>query len=476
MANIHVGQTAVRLEFTVGIDLTSASEIEIRFEKPNTVKGSFPGAILNAEKGIVYYDVQSEGDLDDTGVWYFWAHILFDDDTELDSNPTRIQIYEPGKRYLSHPYGRMSIDGGVLMAIEAFRVIYNNNLSNLSADDVQAALDEIKNLVDTLAAADVDYSNAQSQLSANNVKGALDELKSITDDLASNLGSEFQNVVHVAKNGSDTPPEPGIPLGTIDNPFLTVQAAIDSISSPDSNDFYTILVQPGNYNENLSMKPWVNIVGLTKDGTKIEGGGTHTCWYADGGRVTVKDISLGSQPVVVTHPTNAPGSSAFSLRNVNLGSLEVNFLGAEVDFIQMRNDVVIENDCTIHSAWVSTFDTTIRGTFSLDDQDSQHSHTSGYDSYSYLRGITANNISFSGNTYVEYFVNQTRGTISIDGSQCVLRADAGSLTKAASDITITNGGSLEKVSGAHSVHYDNSTSGLTATDVQDAIDELRTLI
>lgn len=477
MPNIHVGQTAVRLEFRTGISLDSATDVEIQFYKPNTVLGRFPAQILDMQQGLVFYDVESEGDLDDTGQWRFWVHVTFDDGTELDSNPIYIHIYEPGKRYISHPYGRTSIDGGVLMAIEAFRVIYNNNLSNLNADDVQAALDEIKNLVDTLAGADVNYDNVQSQLSANNVKDALDELKTITDNLASNLGGEFENVVYVAKNGSDTPPMSGVPLGTIDNPYLTVQAAIDSITDASSSKFYSVVVQPGQYAENLTLKPWVNVVGITKDGTRISNGGTHTAWFADGGRITIKGVSLGtSDTLVATHPQNAPGGAALSLRNVNLGELEVNFLGAGVDYVQMRHDTIITNNCTIHSAWLSTFDTTVQGIMRVDDQGSQHTHSNGYDSFSYMRGLTLNDVEVVGNTLVEYHGNQTRNTITIDGANAVVQADAASVTRLASGITTTNGGTLERTTGAYGVFYDNSTSGLTAEDVQAAIDELRGLI
>jgi len=476
MAHIHVGQTAVRLELNVGLDLTTAKELEIRFIKPNTIMGAFPGYILDREKGVVYYDVESIGDLDDTGQWQFWVHIKFNDDTELDSDSVLIYIYEPGKRYISHPYGQTSIDGGILMAIEAFRVIYNNNLSNLNADDVQAALDEVKNLVDTLAAADVDYSNAQSQLSASNVKGALDELKTITDDLTSNLGSEFENVVYVAKNGSDTPPSAGIPLGTLDNPYLTVQAAIDSITDASSGKLYSVVVQPGEYPEDLTFKPWVNVLGIAKNGTSISNGGTHTAWFSNGGKITIKGIDLGSSSLVVTHPQSAPGNCFLNLRNVELNNLDVNFLGAGVDSIQLRNNTVITGDCTVHSAWLTASDAAIGGTLRVDDQNSQHTHSNGHDSFSHIRGLTTNNLEVVGNSLVEYYSSQTKNSIDIDGTNAIVQADAVSLTKLENGAITTNGGSIEKMTGAHGVYYDNTVSGLTAEDVQNAIDELKTLI
>jgi len=473
MANIHVGQTAVRLEFNTGLDLTTAVELEIRFDKPNTIRGAFPGYILDREKGTVYYDVESEGDLDDTGQWHFWVHILFNDGTELDSDPITIYIYEPGKRYISNPYGQTSIDGGILMAIEAFRVIYNNNLSNLNSDDVQAALDEVKNLIDTLTASDIDYSNAQSQLDANNVRGALDELKSITDNLASNLGSEFENTIYVAKNGAD---EADVPLGTMDNPFLTVEAAIDSIGDASESKKYIVVVQPGVYEEDISFKPWINIVGLGKDVTKIgSSGGIHTAWFSEGGQVTIKDVDLHSNNLVATHPENAPGSAHLNLRNVNLNDLTVKFLGAGEDGVQIRNNTIVSGTTEMRSAWLRTSDSEF-GNVVLNSDGSQHAHSNGHDCFAHIRSSIINNLNVSGNTLIEYYNSKTNGSILVDGTDAIAQIDATSLSLLESDISTSNGGSLEKTTGAYGIKYDNSTSGLSATDVQEAIDELRTLI
>lgn len=112
MANIHVGQTAIRLQFKIGLDISLANSIELRFYKPNGMMGSFPASILDASVGEVYYDVQSETDLDDTGYWTFWVHVWFSDNTELDSDPIKVSIFEPGKDYISYPYGKIGITSG----------------------------------------------------------------------------------------------------------------------------------------------------------------------------------------------------------------------------------------------------------------------------------------------------------------------------------------------------------------------------
>lgn len=184
MARIHVGQTALRLEFIIDVDITGYTTAEIRYEKPNTLRGSFPAQIEDIATGKVYYDVESTGDLDDMGQWKFWVHVNFQDGTELDSDTVVTEVYQPGTPYLSHPYGQISLDGGIIMPIEAFRVIYNNTSSGLSADDIQAAIDELNNLIAALQAAQIGYDASTSGLNVGNVKAALDKLATDSSAIA----------------------------------------------------------------------------------------------------------------------------------------------------------------------------------------------------------------------------------------------------------------------------------------------------
>lgn len=473
MPNIHVGQTALRLEFRIGVNLSGASKTEIRYYKPNGVFGVFDANIADEANGVVYYDVESEGDIDDTGKWRFWVHVYYNDGTELDSNVIEIDIYEPGKRYISHPYGYTSLDGGILMSIQAFRVIYNNNLSRLNADDVQAAIDEVKHLIDTLSSSNISYNNSISGLNAVNVKSAIDELKAIIDNLAATLGANFKNVLYVAKNGSDTPPAPGVQLGTIDNPFLTIQAAISSINNESQNNHYTIVVKPGVYQETLSLRPYINIVGLSKNNTIISNNGIHTIWFAEGGSSIIQGVSFGGDTFVATHPNNAPGSSSIEISDVSMGAMEINFLGAGVDKIKLRNNVEITNSCIIHSALVSVFDTTISGDLVIDSLNSQHPHSSLYDTFGYIKDCDLNSVHINGNSYIEYNGNRIKSSIIVNGSSATIKMDALSYN---GNVTTQNGASLNLTTRASGIAYNNTISGLAAKDVQSAIDELRSLI
>jgi hypothetical protein len=71
---------------------------------------------------------------------------------------------------------------------------------------------------------------------------------------ASELGASYQNVLIVAKNGGD---------------FSSVQAAIDSISDASADNPYLVWVAPGEYDEQVNMKPYVHLQGAGQDATII---------------------------------------------------------------------------------------------------------------------------------------------------------------------------------------------------------------
>ncbi len=81
--------------------------------------------------------------------------------------------------------------------------------------------------------------------------------KNSTDFAAANHshpGSEYKNVVIVAKAGGD---------------FATVTAALSSITDASDTNRYLVWVGPGTYNEFVNMKPYVDIQGAGEGVTRI---------------------------------------------------------------------------------------------------------------------------------------------------------------------------------------------------------------
>lgn len=91
-------------------------------------------------------------------------------------------------------------------------------------------------------------------LFADNVEGDISE-QDLRDFLISvHLMSDLDRVITVAKAGGQ---------------YTTIQSAIDSISDAASNKIYTVLVYPGEYDEAITLKNYVDIVAIDPESTKI---------------------------------------------------------------------------------------------------------------------------------------------------------------------------------------------------------------
>lgn len=84
--------------------------------------------------------------------------------------------------------------------------------------------------------------------------GSLTDLKTRLAVMLTNAGGLKgpQQIVTVAKSGGS---------------YTTIQAAVNSISDAASNKIYTVLVFPGEYNEALTLKNYVNIVAIDPEAT-----------------------------------------------------------------------------------------------------------------------------------------------------------------------------------------------------------------
>lgn len=312
----------------------------------------------------------------------------------------------------------------------------------------------------------IDYDPSSSGLNATNVQTAIDEL-------SSELGVEIDNVVYVAKNGSDTPPATGATLGTLANPYLTVQAAIDSIT-PASNNYQIVFVFPGDYLEQLTIPTWVSIAGMAVEPTRIGNSGTsftHTLDQTGGGRNAFWNVNFRNNNFNII---NSNGNTSVWMDGCVTGALTMNGLGYG-DYIAMRNDCWIHGDVVIHGANATLYDTTFDGNIEIDG-DSATNIWSGYTCWNTLRHCSiAGDVLLEETTDTSIWNSDIYGTITADGGtsgNTILSIDEGSAPVDRTDLIIQNGATLNLLDWAYAKGYDNATSGLTSTNVQDAIDEL----
>ena len=94
---IYKGKSKLRIQIDTKCDLSGYQAVTIAALKANGEVVEFPAVVKNVEKGIIFYDIQSENDFDVSGWWWLWPEIVFDDDRTACGRAVRVFVYEPGR-------------------------------------------------------------------------------------------------------------------------------------------------------------------------------------------------------------------------------------------------------------------------------------------------------------------------------------------------------------------------------------------
>lgn len=97
MKRVFVGQTAIKFELQLNVDITGCLERKIMYKKPKDATIYEWGATSsNDTAGHIFYDVALNTELDTAGKWVFWGYIKFADGREAHSDPQTYEIFEIG--------------------------------------------------------------------------------------------------------------------------------------------------------------------------------------------------------------------------------------------------------------------------------------------------------------------------------------------------------------------------------------------
>ena len=96
MKHVFKCKTKLRILIDTKCDLSGYEEVNIFARKPDESVVSFLAVVKDRENGIVFYDVQNESDIDQSGWWTFWVEVLFDDDRTAAGRASRGFVYEAG--------------------------------------------------------------------------------------------------------------------------------------------------------------------------------------------------------------------------------------------------------------------------------------------------------------------------------------------------------------------------------------------
>ncbi len=94
MKRIYKGKTKLRIQIDTKCDLSGYQTVTIAARKPDDSEVIFPAVVKNEEHGLIFYDVQTEDDIDQSGWWTFWPEVVFDDDRTARGMSVRVFVYE----------------------------------------------------------------------------------------------------------------------------------------------------------------------------------------------------------------------------------------------------------------------------------------------------------------------------------------------------------------------------------------------
>jgi uncharacterized membrane protein len=97
MGKIYAEQTALKLIFETGVDLTDA-EITLNALSPARAEKTFDLVIESpATAGIVSYEVEDDTDFDEVGTWTFWVSVVYESLKTTCSEAVKIKFYGVGE-------------------------------------------------------------------------------------------------------------------------------------------------------------------------------------------------------------------------------------------------------------------------------------------------------------------------------------------------------------------------------------------
>lgn len=94
MKRIYKNKTKLRIQIDTKCDLSGYQTVTIAARKPDESEVTFPAVVKDEEHGLIFYDVQTEEDIDQSGWWAFWPEVVFDDDRTARGMSVKVFVYE----------------------------------------------------------------------------------------------------------------------------------------------------------------------------------------------------------------------------------------------------------------------------------------------------------------------------------------------------------------------------------------------
>jgi hypothetical protein len=154
------------------------------------------------------------------------------------------------------------------------------------------------------------------------------QISTLVDSIVG-IGNQQAQVRFVTKGGNDATGD-----GTFDNPFLTIQAAITSITDASATKQYVVMVAPGIYTNAFLLQPWIFIEGENREAVVLSpppanwiGAG----FAAAGSQISgVNNCTFGTDFLCDFAAVASPGAGQFFLTNISYAATAISATGNNV--------------------------------------------------------------------------------------------------------------------------------------------------
>jgi len=93
---IYKNQSALRITVKTFCDLEGITSAVIRYRKPNGKTGEFSAGVKEGTEGIIFHEV-TEGEINVSGWWAFWAFVTFDDGRTAAGEASKVYVWNEGR-------------------------------------------------------------------------------------------------------------------------------------------------------------------------------------------------------------------------------------------------------------------------------------------------------------------------------------------------------------------------------------------
>ena len=94
MGKIYKNQGKLRIELDTGTTCTGAVSKRIYYREPSGAEGYF-SAGLKTDNETLYHEC-SNNQIDEAGIWVFWAYVEFSDGRIAQGEPVQVEVYDTG--------------------------------------------------------------------------------------------------------------------------------------------------------------------------------------------------------------------------------------------------------------------------------------------------------------------------------------------------------------------------------------------